>query len=139
MASKKLLVNVYSLAGEKVSEVNLEPTVFGVKENKQVMYDAVKVYQANMRQDTAKTKKLLTILVSLLGDMLLNSTGIKPATVYPFVTLSDPPKSLKKGMLLIISSNFLGVITSSSVSTGFFFQLFPLLVLSYFLVINVIL
>ena len=57
MASKKLLVNVYSLAGEKVSEVNLEPTVFGVKENKQVMYDAVKVYQANMRQDTAKTKK----------------------------------------------------------------------------------
>ena len=57
MASKKLLVNVYSLAGEKVSEVNLEPTVFGAKENKQVMYDAVKVYQANMRQDTAKTKK----------------------------------------------------------------------------------
>lgn len=57
MATKKISVPVYSLAGEKVSDLNLDASVFGVKENKQVMHDAVVVYQANMRQDTAKTKK----------------------------------------------------------------------------------
>ena len=57
MATKKIIVPVYSQTGEKVSELNLDASVFGVKENKQVMYDAVKVYRANMRQDTAKTKK----------------------------------------------------------------------------------
>ena len=57
MAEKKIVVPVYSLAGEKVSDLSLDASVFGVEENKQVMYDAVKVYQANMRQDTAKTKK----------------------------------------------------------------------------------
>lgn len=57
MATKKISVPVYSLNGEKVSEKPLDAYVFGVKENKQVMHDAVLVYQANMRQDTAKTKK----------------------------------------------------------------------------------
>ncbi len=57
MATKSISVPVYSLTGEKVSDLALDASVFGVKENKQVMYDAVKVYQANMRQDTAKTKK----------------------------------------------------------------------------------
>ena len=57
MAEKKLSVAVYSQAGEKLSSVNLSSEVFGVEENKQVMHDAVLVYQANMRQDTAKTKK----------------------------------------------------------------------------------
>lgn len=57
MAEKKIIVPVYSQAGEKVSELNLDASVFGVEENKQVVYDAIKVYQANMRQDTAKTKK----------------------------------------------------------------------------------
>lgn len=57
MAEKELSVAVYSQAGEKLSSVNLSSEVFGVKENEQVMHDAVLVYQANMRQDTAKTKK----------------------------------------------------------------------------------
>lgn len=57
MATKKISVPVYSLAGEKVSDLTLNHEVFGVDEHKQVIYDAVKVYQANMRQDTAKTKK----------------------------------------------------------------------------------
>lgn len=57
MAEKKIIVPVYSQAGEKVSELSLDASVFGVEENKQVVYDAIKVYQANMRQDTAKTKK----------------------------------------------------------------------------------
>lgn len=57
MAEKKISVAVYSQAGEKLSSVSLNSEVFGVNENKQVMHDAVLVYQANMRQDTAKTKK----------------------------------------------------------------------------------
>ena len=57
MAEKKLSVATYSQAGEKLSSVNLDASVFGVEENKQVMHDAVITYQANMRQDTAKTKK----------------------------------------------------------------------------------
>ena len=57
MAEKKIIIPVYSQAGEKVSELSLDASVFGVEENKQVVYDAIKVYQANMRQDTAKTKK----------------------------------------------------------------------------------
>jgi len=57
MAEKKISLPVYSQAGEKVSTVSVSSDVFGVKENKQVMHDAVVVYQANMRQDTAKTKK----------------------------------------------------------------------------------
>ena len=57
MAEKKLSVATYSQAGEKLSSVNLDASVFGVEENKQVMHDAVITYQANIRQDTAKTKK----------------------------------------------------------------------------------
>ena len=57
MAEKKISVPVYSQAGEKVSSVSVSASVFGVEENAQVMHDAVVVYMANMRQDTAKTKK----------------------------------------------------------------------------------
>jgi large subunit ribosomal protein L4 len=57
MAEKKLSVPTYSQAGEKLGSVSLKAEVFGVEEHKQVMHDAVVVYQANMRQDTAKTKK----------------------------------------------------------------------------------
>lgn len=56
MATKKISVNVYSQAGEKVSTVSLLASVFGVEVNKQVMFDAVQVYQANLRQATSKTK-----------------------------------------------------------------------------------
>ena len=55
--AKKISLDVYSQAGEKVSKVEVSEYVFGQKENVQVMHDAVVVYQANMRQDTAKTKK----------------------------------------------------------------------------------
>ena len=57
MATKKVSVAVVNMAGEKVESLSLNASVFGVEENKQVMHDAVLVYQANMRQDTAKTKK----------------------------------------------------------------------------------
>ncbi len=57
MAAKTIKLPVYSATGEELSSVSLKAEVFGIEENKQVMHDAVVVYQANMRQDTAKTKK----------------------------------------------------------------------------------
>ena len=57
MADKKISLDVLSQAGEKVSTVSVSAHVFGEKEATQAMHDAVVVYQANMRQDTAKTKK----------------------------------------------------------------------------------
>jgi large subunit ribosomal protein L4 len=56
MAEKKLTVDVYSQAGEKVSTLGLDANIFNVETNNQVMFDAVQVYQANLRQATAKTK-----------------------------------------------------------------------------------
>ena len=57
MADKKITLNVLSQAGEQVSTVTVSGHVFGQKEATQAMHDAVVTYQANMRQDTAKTKK----------------------------------------------------------------------------------
>jgi len=57
MADKKITLNVLSQAGEQVSTVTVSGYVFGQKEATQAVHDAVVVYQANMRQDTAKTKK----------------------------------------------------------------------------------
>lgn len=57
MADKKISLDVFSQAGEKVSTVSVSGYVFGQKEATQAMHDAVVVYQANMRQATAKTKK----------------------------------------------------------------------------------
>mgnify|MGYP003321484097 CR=1 FL=1 len=57
MADKKISLNVLSLAGEQVGTVEVSEKVFGQKEATQAMHDAVVCYQANMRQDTAKTKK----------------------------------------------------------------------------------
>ncbi|MEG1222308.1 MAG: 50S ribosomal protein L4 [Bacilli bacterium] len=56
MANKTITVKVYSQTGENVSEMGLDASVFGVKVNKSVMFDAVQVYQSNLRQATAKTK-----------------------------------------------------------------------------------
>ena len=54
---KKVSVPVYNQLGEKISTVSLKGEVFGVEVNKSVMFDAVNVYRANMRQTTSKTKK----------------------------------------------------------------------------------
>lgn len=56
MAERKTIsLTVVNQAGEKISKVLVNKTVFGIEPNKQVMFDAVQVYQANMRQATAKT------------------------------------------------------------------------------------
>ena len=57
MADKKITLKVLNQAGEQVSTVSVSACVFGEKEATQAIHDAVVVYQANMRQDTAKTKK----------------------------------------------------------------------------------
>ena len=57
MADKKITLKVLSQAGEQVSTVSVSGYVFGQKEATQAVHDAIVVYQANMRQDTAKTKK----------------------------------------------------------------------------------
>ncbi len=55
--AKRIGVAVYNQLGEKAEKkVNLNGDVFGIEPNNQVMFDAVQVYQSNMRQATAKTK-----------------------------------------------------------------------------------
>ena len=57
MADKKITLKVLNQAGEQASTVSVSAYVFGEKEATQAIHDAVVVYQSNMRQDTAKTKK----------------------------------------------------------------------------------
>ena len=55
--AKRIGVAVYNQLGEKAEKkVNLNGDVFGIETNDQVVFDAVQVYQSNMRQATAKTK-----------------------------------------------------------------------------------
>ena len=57
MAEKKSVsVKVYNMAGDEVSKMNLDASVFGIEPHQQAMFDAVQVEQANARQATAKTK-----------------------------------------------------------------------------------
>lgn len=57
MAEKKISLKVVNLKGEEAGEIELSASVFGVESNDQVIKDAVTIYQANLRQATAKTKK----------------------------------------------------------------------------------
>ena len=56
MADKKISKKVVNMAGEEVGSISLDASVFGIDANKQVVFDAVQVEQANARQATAKTK-----------------------------------------------------------------------------------
>lgn len=57
MAEKKTVsVKVLDIAGNEVSKMNLDASVFAVEPNNQCMFDAVQVEQSNARQATAKTK-----------------------------------------------------------------------------------
>lgn len=55
--AKKITVDVVNATGTKTSTVELNSKIFGVKPNEHVVYEAVKLYMANKRQATAKTKK----------------------------------------------------------------------------------
>ena len=59
MANKKeqsLTIDVLSLAGSKVANINLNGEVFSIAPHTQTMFDAVQVALANARQSNAKTK-----------------------------------------------------------------------------------
>lgn len=57
MAEKKTVsVKVYNMAGEEVSKLSLDASIFAVEPHQQAMFNAVLVEQANARQGTAKTK-----------------------------------------------------------------------------------
>jgi large subunit ribosomal protein L4 len=53
---KDLTLNVYSQKGDIVGKKTLPSVVFGVKPNDNVIYEAIKMYQANQRQGTLSTK-----------------------------------------------------------------------------------
>lgn len=57
MAEKKTVsVKLYNMAGEETGKATLSADVFGIEPNKQVIFDAIMVEEANTRQATAKTK-----------------------------------------------------------------------------------
>jgi large subunit ribosomal protein L4 len=49
-------LTVHDVKGKKVGTYNLEPTDFAPHINKQLLHDAVVMYQANLRQGSHKTK-----------------------------------------------------------------------------------
>ena len=55
--AENVILSVIDLTGKEVEKVELSNEVFAIEPNEQVMFDAVQVYQANLRQATAKTKK----------------------------------------------------------------------------------
>ena len=44
--------NVFNMAGEKIGEIELSETIFGIEPNKSVLHDSVKNHLANCRQGT---------------------------------------------------------------------------------------
>ena len=49
-------IDVYDMKGKKVSEVELNEAVFGIKPNEELVHAAVVNYLANQRQGTQSTK-----------------------------------------------------------------------------------
>ena len=49
-------VELLNLKGEKVKDINLNENIFGVEPNKNVLYDAIILSRAALRQGTHKTK-----------------------------------------------------------------------------------
>ena len=48
--------NVINVKGEKVSDITLNENIFGIKPNDAVLYDAITLARASLRQGTADTK-----------------------------------------------------------------------------------
>ncbi len=49
-------LTVYNAAGKQVGEYEIDPSELSPKINKQLLHDAVVMYQANLRQGTFRTK-----------------------------------------------------------------------------------
>ncbi len=48
--------SVYNINGEKISEIQLPNKIFGVEINEHLIWEVVKMYQANLRQGTHSAK-----------------------------------------------------------------------------------
>ena len=49
-------IDVYNIEGKKVSDIELNENVFGIKPNEKIVHIALVNYMANQRQGTANTK-----------------------------------------------------------------------------------
>ena len=49
-------IDVYNIEGKKVSDIELNENVFGIKPNEKIVHIALVNYMANQRQGTASTK-----------------------------------------------------------------------------------
>ncbi|MBN2796168.1 MAG: 50S ribosomal protein L4 [Clostridia bacterium] len=49
-------LNVLNVSGEKIGDIDLNPGIFGIEVNENVLHDVVKNYLANQRQGTQSTK-----------------------------------------------------------------------------------
>ena len=49
-------VDVLDLKGEKIKQIDLDENIFGIEPNKNVLYDAIILARASLRQGTHKTK-----------------------------------------------------------------------------------
>ena len=49
-------IDVYNMQGKKVSDIELNEKVFGIKPNEEIVHTALVNYMANQRQGTASTK-----------------------------------------------------------------------------------
>jgi len=50
-------VAVYSQAGSKVGEIDLNESIFGIEPNNHVLFEAIVMQRASLRQGTSKVKK----------------------------------------------------------------------------------
>jgi large subunit ribosomal protein L4 len=73
--TENLSIDVLSLAGTKVSTIQLNGEVFSIAPHRQTMFDAVHVAQANARQSNAKTKTKSEVAGSGIKPWKQKGTG----------------------------------------------------------------
>lgn len=57
MSAQELALPVFDKTGTEIGKTPMDPAIFAVTASRQVIHDAVLTYLADMRQDTARTKK----------------------------------------------------------------------------------
>lgn len=71
-------VSVYNVDGSQVGEVELNDAVFGIEPNQHVLYDAVLMQRASLRQGTHKVKDVLKFVAV---DVSLGNKKVQVALV----------------------------------------------------------
>ncbi len=67
--------NLYDFSGDLKGKVDLPEALFGGEVNRSVLYDAVKMYMANRRSGTAKTKERGEVAYSTVKPYKQKGTG----------------------------------------------------------------